>query len=182
MSIKAGKYRARATEAALGFTATGKEQVAIAFEILDGEFTGQTITWYGYFSELAAKRTMESLRLCGWKTDDVSNLDGVTTNEVEIVVAEEEYNGQTVTKVKWINAPSAGIAMKNRMDAGSAASFAQRMKAMAVQSRMNGGAVTPAPSAVAPRRAAAAPVQRQTLSIQPAVLHGDAYEGDDVPF
>lgn len=45
--IPNGTYRARATDAQLGETSTGKEQVAIGFELLQPGFEGQFIPYYG---------------------------------------------------------------------------------------------------------------------------------------
>ena len=122
-----GKYRARAKSAALGLTGTGKEQVGVEFEILTEGHTGESITYYGFFTEDTTERTIKSLRVCGWQGSDLDNLDGIDANEVELDVEEDTYNGKTSAKVKWINKPG-GLAMRAQLDPAQARSFAQRMK------------------------------------------------------
>jgi len=122
-----GKYRARAKGAALGMSGTGKEQIGVEFEVLTEGHTGESITWYGFFTEDTTERTIKSLRTCGWAGVDLDNLDGIDANEVEIDVEEETYKGTTSAKVKWINKPG-GLAMKSQLDPAQARSFAQRMK------------------------------------------------------
>jgi hypothetical protein len=138
-----GRFKAKAIEGALGFTKGGKEQVAVALEIIEGDHAGTSLTWYGFFTEKTTERTFESLRHLGWKGDDLSDLDGILDNEVSIQVEEEDDDqGRTHSKVRWINAPGGGLAMKERMDDGAAKAFAQRMKgqAMALRRAASGGA------------------------------------------
>lgn len=127
--MAAGRYRARAVQAALGETSTGKEQIAVEFETLDEEGApGEHITWFGFFTEKSLEHTVRALRVCGWRGDDINNLDGISDNEVSLVVEHEEYEGKVSAKVKWVNAPGGGIALKSTLDAGRAASFAATMK------------------------------------------------------
>lgn len=127
-----GFYRAVAKEAKLGTTGTNKEQVAVLLETMHeetGELTGETITWFGYFTEKATERTLESLRLLGWQGSDLADLSTVGTKEVVIVVEAEEYKGVWRPKVKWINDPeSGGIALKAPLDDAKAKQFAAKMK------------------------------------------------------
>lgn len=125
--IEQGTYKARGVSGALGMTGTGKEQVAIELEILEGEPKGQRVTWHGYFTDATFDRTIESLRLLGWQGTDLSDLSGVGLNEVSIVIEHEQYDGKTRARVQWINAVG-GIALKERLDPGQAAAFAARMK------------------------------------------------------
>lgn len=127
--LEAGEYRARAAEARLGFTGTGKEQVAVRFELLD--FPGQSITSYHFFSsDKAIEISMKGLRAAGFRGSDLSDLSSLSgeTPEVILVVEHETYNGKTSAKVKFINA-AGGLAMKDALDPAAAKSFAQRMKA-----------------------------------------------------
>jgi hypothetical protein len=127
MTIEDGAWKARAREAALATAGTGTPQLGIDFEILEGPSQGQHITAYLYFGEGSFDRTIESIRLCGWKGTNLADLTGITDNEVRIVVEQEEYNGKLYQKVKWINALG-GVAVQNRMNAGEAADFAARMR------------------------------------------------------
>jgi hypothetical protein len=109
-------------------TSTGKEQVAIKFELSD--YPGVFRTWYGYFTEATWERTLEALRICGWKGDDLTDLTGISDNAVSLVLLTEEYKGEFNQKVKFVNAPnSAGVGMKNKLAGDGLKSFAASMKA-----------------------------------------------------
>lgn len=137
--IEAGRYKAKGVEGGLGMTGTGKEQVGVLLEITEGDATGEQITWYGYFTEKTVDRTMESLRHLGWAGDDLTDLTGITANEVSIVIEHEENDrGEWHARVKWINGPGGGLAMKERMDEKAARAFAARMKGAAAASRAGG--------------------------------------------
>jgi hypothetical protein len=126
--IPEGTWKARGCEAALGHTGGGKPQVGVDLIILEGPGAGSHITWYGYFTEASFDRTIESLQLCGWKGPDLADLRGIDANEVNVVIAHEPDNDGVIRcKANWIN-PLGGVVMKDRMDAGAAASFAQSMK------------------------------------------------------
>jgi hypothetical protein len=122
-----GTFKARAKEWGLGHSANGKEQVAVMFELAGGEHDGQSITWFGYFTEQTVDRTLDALRYCGWEGDNLAELDSLDANEVELVLDEEEYDGKVRTKVKWVNRP-ARLALKEQMTPAAAAAFAQRMR------------------------------------------------------
>ena len=49
--IAQGFYTAVAKAAELGWTKGAREQIAVLFELLDGDCAGAEITWYGYFTE-----------------------------------------------------------------------------------------------------------------------------------
>jgi hypothetical protein len=147
--IPEGTYRARGVSAQLGFTSTGKEQVAIGFTILTPGFEGQHLPYYGTFGEKALEITTKALRACGWQGLDLSDLTGIDANEVNLVVAHEEYNGVTTAKVKWVNDGTAGL-MKNVMADTEKRAFAARMRGAIAGL----GAGAPAPKAAAPRPAA----------------------------
>lgn len=130
MSLANGVYRARAVSWALGLTNTNKEQIAIELEILDEEAFGQKITWYGYFTDKAFDVTLKALRTLGWRGTDLSELTGLDSNEVHIVVESEEYQGKYYPRVKWINPLNGGgIPLKNQLDPSAAKAFAAKMKA-----------------------------------------------------
>lgn len=137
--IDAGYYRAVAVPVStpegdsyvqFGESSTGKPQLVVNFEILEGPSEGKRIAWFGYFTEKTTQRTVESLRLCGFKGDDlagavVQKLD----QEVQIVVAHEEYEGKTTAKVRWVNrAGGDGFRMDKPMDKMGLSRFAAQMK------------------------------------------------------
>jgi len=131
-----GTYKARATEAEFGFTNTGTEQVAVTFEVVeDGEFQGERIAWFGFFTEATAERTIQALRVCGWTGDDLSDLSGFDANEVELVVEHEEYQGKTTAKVKWVNKVGNRVVLKHKMSDAQRTELAKRMKGLAVSTR-----------------------------------------------
>jgi hypothetical protein len=167
MALQPGTFRARAVEGAMGETEGGKPQIAIELQVLDEGFAGETITWFGYFSEKTLKRTFESLRILGWKGDDLTSLDGITDNEVKIVVIEDTYEGKTRLKVNWINRPG-GLALKTPMSPDRVKSFAAEMRGEAVASRQGKPAQTAKP------RAATSPAADQS----PEAQRGD----DPLPF
>ena len=125
--IAQGTYRAKAREAALAESSKGTPEIAVEFVMCAPEMEGQTITWHGYLSEKTEARTIESLRLCGWKGDDLTDLAGLDSNEVNIVVEHEEYEGETHARVKWVNR-AGGLAVKAPMSADKAKAFAASMK------------------------------------------------------
>jgi len=129
--MKPGTYVARAKEWDLGTTDNDKEYIGVLLQIEEGDSVGQTITWYGYFTEKTEQRTIESLRYCGWEGHNFVDLKGLDKNLVKIVVDEEEYEGRVHTKVQWINRIGS-MAIKNVMDDKARAAFAARMKGAAM--------------------------------------------------
>lgn len=129
--IANGVYRARAVSGGLGETSTGKEQVAIECELMDSEgVVGPHITWFGYFTEKTTESTLRALRTFGWVGDDLANLTGIETNEVSLVIENEEYEGRVTPKVRWVNAPGGGgIGLKAPLAPDRAKSFAAKMRA-----------------------------------------------------
>ena len=161
-----GKYTARAIEwsQVTQHEETGNEEIRVLFG-LEG---GQTITWRGYFTEKTAERTIESLRYMGWQGDDITNVDGLDANEVQLVIKHEEYQGKTQVKVAWVNRLS-GVFVGTPMDASRKQAFAQRMKGLVLATKGAAGA--------APTRAPGGP--------KPATTNGPAGGGGaagDFPF
>jgi hypothetical protein len=162
--IPVGTFKARATEAALGTTSKGGEQVAVNFQILEGEAQGQFVTWWGYFTEKTTERTLESLEHCGWQGDDLNDLAGIDRNEVYLVIEhEQDQQGELRARVRWVNA-AGGIAMQNRMAPADAASFAQRMRGTVLARRQAKGQ---APAAQQPRTNAQPPRRQPPLKAEP---------------
>lgn len=125
-------YKARATSGILGETQGGKPEVAIAFSILTPGASHSSLTWHGYFTEATEARTIESLRIAGWRGDDLSQFaDGydfpAEAPEVELVVEDEEYEGKVRTKVQWVNR-AGGPAVKTPLTGDKAKAFAAAMR------------------------------------------------------
>lgn len=90
-----------------GKAKTGTRQVLIHFEVIDGEHAGTVLPWFGYFTKDATQRTLESLRFCGWKGDDIQQL-GALDQVVSIKVEHNEYEGKTHARVAFVNRLGAG--------------------------------------------------------------------------
>jgi hypothetical protein len=186
--INPGRYAARAVATELGLTKGGNDQIAVELELADGEHSGERIVWYGYFTEKTAKRTVESLRICGWNGDDIaaSPLPGLGSREVEIVVEmEDDLEGVPRARVRWINrAGGAGIAMKTPMDDARKRQFAASMRGLANATPTlppDAGApvqVAPARPATPPARPAARPDSEPPQDRWPTTPPGD----DEIPF
>ena len=126
--------RSKAKEWVLGESENGKPHIAISFHIkdpLDGveKFVG----YRGFFTEATTERTIESLRYLGFEGDDLSKLEGLDKNEVELVIEDEEYTkegdpGPTLfTRVQWINQVR-GPQVKVKLEGEKLGSFAALMK------------------------------------------------------
>lgn len=142
------KVRARCIENAnaprFGLSDSGNEQIALAFTLLDeeGVDTGETIDWVGTFaSEKSNEITIKALRNCGWKTDDIANLNGINDNEVELDIQFDEYNGERRLKVKWVNKPGGNrIKFKNELDERGKKALAARLRGTIAANKASGGA------------------------------------------
>jgi len=153
-NLDKGSFRAQAVigTATLGVSSKGTDQVGVEIEILEGPGAGEKKTWYGYFTEATAQRTVESLKHMGWSGVWGELAETVGTKECVAVLDWETYNGVESLKVQWINA-AGGVAMKQTMDAGSRAAFEARMKST-VAGVFGGAPAKPAPRAAAPQRPA----------------------------
>lgn len=148
MSIT-GTHKARAKEWDFGVSGNGSEQVAILFEITQGEHAGKCRTWYGYFSDAAIDRTLDSMRHCGWDGDSLANVDNLANNEVEIVIEEEVYEGKSREKIKWVNKP-AGLKLQNQLNGSAKDAFAARLRGKVIAHKKKYG---PQPTPTAPATA-----------------------------
>jgi hypothetical protein len=130
--IKVGKHTAQPRSWDFGETDKGTEQVAIEFEIVEGEDAGEFITWYGFFTDDTEDRTLESLRNCGWQGDDVTDLQGVGSRKVQLVIEDESYQGKTHSRVRWVNRVGGnGVRLKKTMAPDTKRMLAARLRAKA---------------------------------------------------
>lgn len=144
IDIPDGTYRARAVEAILTTTRQDKPCVVVTFEFLDQAWKDVRMQWRGYFTDKTTDRTLESLRYCGWKGDDVTKLDGVDECEVDLVVArEKDLKGRWMPRVQWVNKPGMAAAGAP-MPPDRAAAFAAAMRGAAAASRMRAAQSGPA--------------------------------------
>jgi hypothetical protein len=169
-----GKYKAVPIDGGLGETSTGKEEVAVSFELLAEELKGERITWYGYFTDGTVDSTIKALRACGWKgTNAVELLDWKKAvsapTEVELVIEPEaqQKDGKPVVdaqgnvvmraRVRWVN-PVGRNGLREPLAVDKAAAFADRMRAKLVA--FDQSAATPkANGAVPPISPPRAPVK-----------------------
>lgn len=128
MSYTTGKFKGRAIAGELGMASTGNEQVQVQFKILEGPDEGKDITWWGYFTEKTADRTLSSLALTGWDGEDVSVLNGLGTKDVLLVIEDDHYNGEKKQRVQWINALTRPMKPKNEMSQADKSAFAAKMR------------------------------------------------------
>lgn len=128
--ILIGSHRAQAVDGHLSYTSKGNEQVVVKFVIIGGLGDGRTLPWYGFFSEACFDRTIQALRYCGWKGDDVSDLSGLDANEVEIVVEHKEYNGERHASIRWVNQVGGGAGMPPDKAKAFAESIKRRIAGM----------------------------------------------------
>lgn len=122
-----GKVRARCIGSTLATASTGTECVRLVFQALSeqppgcvAELADEIMVTDRYLTDNAAPRTMQALRLCGWKTDDMADLyydesgtpqddaerfarSGLGENEVELVLKAEEFNNTTRVRVAFVN-------------------------------------------------------------------------------
>lgn len=145
--ITAGTYKARVEgECVLGSSKNkGTPFLEFYLVITDGENKGGRARWTGYFSENTNERTIQSLQICGWQGDDVSEfadggLHGLDANDVEIVVELEEYENEegekrTSPRVAWINRAGGYLNKAAAMNADAAKAFGAQMRGLVLKSK-----------------------------------------------
>lgn len=94
--ISPGQYKGKAIKASVqhGETETGNLQIAIDLDLKDtsGQSVGQMTTFL-FLTPGAAPYSYERLRALGWKgqgPEDIDNMDGIDTNEVDARVTQPE--------------------------------------------------------------------------------------------
>jgi hypothetical protein len=183
--IQPGTYQARATGAEYGVTKNGTEQVGVSFVITSspsGQYDGAQLVWYGFFTEKTEDRTIEALITCGCTS--LATLEGVTRNEVQIVVNHEPHyqTGEPVPRIQWIN-KLGGIAMTTRMSSVEAKSFAAKMqgKFLALSQKLNGGGSSPNARPVS-KGSPHDPPRSTPRAPAPPPIDGPSPGDDNIPF
>jgi hypothetical protein len=143
--LPAGTFLADPISHAWGTTKNDGDQIAVMFEIVDGEYAGFQITWYGFFTDKTAARTLEALRYCGWGGDDLSRLqqDGFGTSRVSIVIEEErsDKDGQMYPRVRWVNRVGGAGKIKMERPLGE-----DRLRMLAAQYKVEAQRIAPVPA------------------------------------
>jgi len=122
--MKNGRYRAKASDVALGFSKNGKQQVEILCEVVEGPAKGERESFVGYFSDKAAIYTLEAMRAGGWDTGKPPIVSSFT-KEFDIELYDDlSDNGKTYQKVRIFGARVAlRTAEKDRMSPQEADEF-----------------------------------------------------------
>jgi hypothetical protein len=155
--IPAGNYKAVAIQtdgayAQIGMSTNGNQEVLINFEIIDGPMAGRRIPWWGFLTDKAWNRTVEALRYCGFKGDDLYLLPSQQLDqEVELVVEHSEYQGKTNARVRWVNAAFSGLKLAKPMDTNELRNFSAMMRDKIAQVKPHDGKKAEKGAASAPR-------------------------------
>jgi hypothetical protein len=159
----------------LGFAKNGTEQLGVDFVITEGPSEGQHITWWGFFTDKTADRTIESLRIMGWQGDDLCDLTGIDQNPVDLVIEAEEYEDKrtgeirSIGKVRWVNR-AGGLSLKDAMSPAQAREFAARMRGKVVSLGAPKRPMASAPANTRPTPRPAGPPPAQVI------------DDDNIPF
>lgn len=155
-------YRAKAQSGEFGVTPNkGTDFVKVVFVIVDGEHAGERVAWTGWFGPNSKKRTIDSLRYCGcsFPSNDITDLTGIDSEEVEVDVDVETYESQgetkTVAKVNWVNQIGGGVggvSQELQMDGAKKAAFKQRMMGELLASKPAQSGFTPPATGLAGRK------------------------------
>lgn len=191
--IQAGKYRARATsieDVSFGVSKQGNLQIAVVFDLLDEHVAGQTISWVGTFADgKATDIAIKALEACGWQGEDpTESLDGITDNEVVLVVENETgEDGKVYAKVSWVNRPGAGrVKFKQPISGQELRVFGADIKRAVTANRaMSGGGQPRQQSAQRPAQNRQQPLRQpsQRGAGFPSEDYGPTGVGDDdLPF
>lgn len=144
MIDRKGTYRAKPVEAMIGKSKNkGTPFVGVMFEVIKGDFAGQKVKWEGFLTERTAERTIESLQHCGWTGDDLGafakpETGKQLTNEVDLVVEMEKYEGPDDTKagkeypkVQWVNRADSGPKFAGEaVSSAEATAFGQKFRGL----------------------------------------------------
>lgn len=124
------KARAVPNSQEWGYASTGTEQVGIRVMILDGQWEGQSVSWYGFLTENAEVRTLEQLEIAGWDKSSVIDLPGLGSTEFELEIEEDTdpETGAPYYRPTWIN--RIGVAMKKKMDDNAKRALVARLAAL----------------------------------------------------
>jgi hypothetical protein len=100
----------------------------------DGPYKGKKLIWHGWMGPDSSTRSMQALidSGCTFPNDDTTNLDGIGSKEVVLVVGSEEYTPEPTeenpnptmrkrNRIEWVNRGLGSNAGKEMDDAGKAA-------------------------------------------------------------
>lgn len=121
-----GTYNARVVGALLGETRSGKDQLELLWEVIDGPEEGAQISSQHYFSGGAKPITLEVMQHLGWTAG--ADLDSIR-GTCKISVYSEEYQGEIRQKVRVLTPRSGGFQTPDnkRKSPAAAKSFLARL-------------------------------------------------------
>lgn len=120
-----------------GTDGTGNVQVFVPFEITDGEYAGERITWAGTFGEgKSTGFTLDALRNLGWRGDDLCELEELDAESagrllpdvVELSCDMDSWNDEVSLRVKWVNKPGGQRMTKHALVGSDLKAFAAQMR------------------------------------------------------
>lgn len=139
-----GRYKCKGIAGSQQYGLAGdKETPQIAIDLAFPD--GSSMTTFLFFSPGSAQYSFQRLTALGWKgkgPNDLGNLTGIDTNEVDIEVREETFEGKTRLKAEILTGPGR-VVIEKTVDP---ASFAARVAALVG----NAGATEPAAGPVKP--------------------------------
>jgi hypothetical protein len=103
MAIRLGRFKARAIAGSEQYGVSGRKETLTITIDLAVPALGQNVGTYLYFSQDSAAYSFERLRQLGWVGKDIRDLKGIESNEVEIDISEEEYQGKKRFKVEIVS-------------------------------------------------------------------------------
>ena len=118
---KPGKYSGKFVSLIVTESQKGTPCVQCIIETPDG-----TAEAFLYLSDAAAENTMKRLSSFGWNGDFETLNEQLTGQPVVITVEEEEYQGELLLKVKWVNPPPKAA------DADMLKKLSERAKALGI--------------------------------------------------
>lgn len=188
--IPVGKHKGKCPTIELvswGKDKSDNAQIAIPMEVTDGDAKGER-GWLvcSLGSEDAIRYTMKALRTLGWKTDDLTNLDGIADNVVMMTVEEDMWTppGQAEpvrgTRIRYVDKVDRRFAFKNPLSDQEKLGLSARLKAYAIQSKIEaGGQVGSAVARPPARQQGAAPQSYEQGTVSRPSAGGDL---EELPF
>ena len=137
--VGAGVYRARAVKGSEQYTRTGSgnEQIVIELDLLD---LGERVSTYLVFTEKSAPYAIEKLRAMGWTGQDLLDLRGIDSRDIDVEVKYETYKGKDQMRVEVLTS-GRGLVARDRLDAQGMRAFAAKYAAVAKSAPLAPGPV-----------------------------------------
>lgn len=180
--VSEGRHSAKAIDYQLGKASTGTEQVAVTFELVDGDYAGVQLVWFGFLTDDSYEHTFKALAVMGWpKGKELHELTAEDLGSLVhlVIVHEDGQKGGTRARIRWVNRPGRGtFQMKHKLEGAEARKLGAKWKTHAA--KVERYEPIPVPEAVAaPKKAKAA---KDPHPNAPGNDYDDDDDEDDVPF